>query len=34
MILEDDADVPEAPSEEFVSNVEPIQTYVGDRVLK
>jgi hypothetical protein len=32
MILEDDADVPEAPSEEFASNVEPIQTYVGDRV--
>ena len=32
MILEEDADVPEAPSEEFASNVEPIQTYVGDRV--
>ena len=32
MILEEDADVSESPSEEFASNVEPIQTYVGDRV--
>ena len=32
MILEEDADVSESPSEEFGSNVEPIQTYVGDRV--
>ena len=32
MILEEDNDVPEALSEEFASNVEPIQTYVGDRV--
>tara|TARA_B100001248_G_scaffold259664_2_gene246123 strand:- start:2208 stop:3443 length:1236 start_codon:yes stop_codon:yes gene_type:complete len=32
MILEEDTDVSEVPSEEFASDVEPIQTYVGDRV--